>query len=70
MKKIGIGEYIANRRKSLRITQGDLADLCGISEHALGNLERGKGNPTFDLIDKVCDVLGLEIHLAPKVLEG
>ena len=70
MKKSDIGEYISNRRKSLRINQCELADLCGISEHALGNLERGAGNPTFELIDKVCDALGLEVRLAPKVLEG
>jgi len=70
MKKVEYGEYIAGRRKSLRITQRELAELCGVSEHALGNLERGIGNPTFDLIEKVCDALGLEIRLGPKVLEG
>jgi len=58
------------RRKSLRINQSELADLCGISEHALGNLERGKGNPTFDLLERICDALGLQIDLNPKVLEG
>jgi len=52
------------------VNQRELADLCGVSEHALGDLERGVGNPTFDLLDKVCDALGLEISLAPKVLEG
>lgn len=70
MKKSGVGEYIAARRRSLKVNQRELADLCGVSEHALGDLERGVGNPTFDLLDKVCDALGLEICLAPKVLEG
>lgn len=70
MKKSGVGEYIAARRRSLKVNQRELADLCGVSEHALGDLERGVGNPTFDLLDKVCDALGLEISLAPKVLEG
>lgn len=70
MKKEALGKYIAERRKSLHINQRELADLCGVSEHALVNLERGNGNPTFDLIDKVCEAMGLEIGLAPKVMEA
>lgn len=70
MKKDVLGKYIAERRKSLRINQRELADLCDVSEHALVNLERGNGNPTFDLIDKVCEALGLEIGLMPKVMEA
>lgn len=70
MKKTEIGKYLANRRKSLKVTQRELAALCGISEHALCNLERGEGNPTADLMLNVMDALGLEISISPKVLEG
>ena len=70
MKKEALGKYIAERRKSLQINQRELADLCGVSEHALVNLERGNGNPTFGLIDKVCEALGLEIGISPKVMEA
>lgn len=70
MKKEAIGKCIAERRKSLHINQRELAGLCGVSEHALVNLERGNGNPTFDLIDKVCEAIGLEIGLTPKVMEA
>lgn len=70
MKKIEVGRYLAERRKALRVSQRELAGLCGISEHALVNLERGTGNPTFDLIEAVTETLGIEIRLGPKVLEG
>ena len=70
MKKGEIGSYIEGRRKSLRITQQNLAVLCGVSEHALCNLEQGIGNPTFEVLERVTDALGLEIRLEPKVLEG
>ena len=70
MKKIDIGDYLTRRRKSLHVTQRDLARICGVSEHALCNLEQGVGNPTYDLLECVSDALGLEIRLAPKVLEG
>lgn len=69
MKKEQMGRFIAERRKSLRVTQGDLAHICGISEHALCNLERGAGNPTFDLIENVLDALGLELRIQAKQME-
>lgn len=70
MKKDEIGSFIEERRKALRITQQNLAVLCGVSEHALCNLEQGIGNPTFEVLERVTDALGLEIRLEPKVLEG
>lgn len=68
MKKDEIGRFVAERRKALRVTQLELARLCGISAHALCDLECGAGNPTFDLIESVLDALGLEIRLQPKNL--
>ena len=68
MKKEQVGCFIAERRKALNVNQRDLARICGISEHALCNLERGAGNPTFDLIEKTLEALGLEIRLQPKKL--
>ena len=70
MKKSEIGSFIEERRKALRVTQQNLAVLCGVSEHALCNLEQGIGNPTFEVLERVTDALGLEIRLEPKVLEG
>lgn len=68
--KIGeLGKYLTDRRKSLRVNQRELAKMCGISEHALCNLERGEGNPTFDLISSVAEVLGLDLILKPKNFE-
>ena len=70
MKKGELGRFLAERRKALDVNQRDLARICGISEHALCNLERGAGNPTFDLIEKALDALGLEIVVQPKILES
>ena len=69
MKKLEIGRFVTERRKSLHVSQGELAKICGISEHALGNFERGAGNPTFDLMKNVLDALGLEFSLQVKQLE-
>ena len=70
MKKQEIGLFIAKRRKALRVNQRELARLCGVSEHALCNLELGTGNPTLDIVTAVADALGLELQLGAKVLEA
>ncbi len=61
-----IGEAIKKRRKSLKITQPYLADLAKISVNTLYKIERGEGNPTFDVLEKIADVLGLELKLEVK----
>ena len=66
MKKAELGQYFSNRRKSLKVNQRLVADLCGLSIHSLSNIERGEGNPTLESLEKLADVLGLEISLAPK----
>jgi y4mF family transcriptional regulator len=58
-----IGESIRLRRKELGITQPDLADLAGISINTLYKLERGQGNPSLDVINKIAAVLGMQIKL-------
>jgi y4mF family transcriptional regulator len=61
-----LGETIKNRRKELSITQPHLADLANISTNTLYKLERGKGNPSFDVLNKIAEVLGMELNLEVK----
>jgi transcriptional regulator with XRE-family HTH domain len=70
MKTGDIGLFIARRRKELGVNQRELADLCGVSEHALCNLERGVGNPTLNLVNAVAETLGLELKLDVKDMEA
>lgn len=70
MKIQEIGALIAKRRKSLKVNQRDLASLCGVSEHALCNLERGIGNPTMKLVSSVAATLGLELRIVVKDMEA
>jgi transcriptional regulator with XRE-family HTH domain len=61
-----IGKQIKERRKVLRITQPDLAEMAGISINTLYKIERGQANPTVDILNKVADILGMEIKLEVK----
>lgn len=70
MKIQDIGLFISKRRKALGVNQKELALICGVSEHALCNLERGAGNPTLKLVTAVAEALGLELNLKAIDMEA
>ncbi|HRH65177.1 MAG TPA: helix-turn-helix domain-containing protein [Bacteroidia bacterium] len=61
-----LGEAIKNRRKELGITQPHLAEIAKVSTNTLYKLERGQGNPSLEVLNKLADVLGLELVLEVK----
>ncbi len=61
-----LGEIIRNRRKELKITQPHLAELAGVSTNTLYKLERGQSNPSLDVLNKLAEVLGMELNLVAK----
>lgn len=61
-----LGETIKHRRKELSITQPHLAELAGVSTNTLYKLERGNGNPSLDVLNKLATVLGMELILEVK----
>lgn len=58
-----LGEIIKSRRNELGITQPHLAELAKVSTNTLYKLERGKGNPSLDVLNKLSEILGLELML-------
>ncbi len=61
-----LGKAIKAQRKSLRITQPHLAELSGVSVNWLSAFEQGKGNPTLRILEKITEVLGMELRLDIK----
>ena len=57
-----IGDYIKNRRNTLRLQQKDLAELSGVSLRTIIQIENGTGNPSIDTLNKLTKVLGVEIE--------
>ena len=57
---------IKERRESLKVTQETLAALSGIGLRTLKQFESGKGNPTLLTLQKLSDVLGMELCLKIK----
>lgn len=61
-----LGEVIKNRRKELAITQPHLAELAKVSTNTLSKLERGQGNPSLEVVNKLAEVLGMELVMKVK----
>jgi len=64
-----VGKSIKERRKTLRVTQPQLAELAGVSINTLYKIERGQANPTLHTLNKIANVLGMEVSLQVKKLQ-
>jgi len=64
-----IGNAIKIRRKQLRITQPDLAEMAEVSVNTLYKIERGQANPTLKVLEKILTILGMEIQIDIKKLQ-
>ncbi len=65
-----IVKEIKARRDMLGVTQSVLAELSGVGLRTLKQFESGKGNPTLQTLEKLCDVLGLEVCLKVKKIDS
>lgn len=59
-------QTIKERREMMRVTQETLAALSCVGLRTLKQFESGKGNPTLLTIQKLADVLGMEVCLQIK----
>ena len=57
---------LKKRREVLGVTQEHLAELSGVGLRTLKALESGKSNPTFQTLNKLAEVLGMELRLEVK----
>lgn len=53
---------IKKRREASGYSQQKLAELSGLSIATIQNLEAGKGNPTFDVLEQISKVLNFKIN--------
>ena len=66
VKLIKIIKEIKERRETLKLSQENLAELSGVGLRTLKHFESGKGNPTANTLEKLADVLGMEIKIEVK----
>ena len=56
-----IQEVMKLQRKALGITQQDLADMSEIAISTIKKIVSGKGNPSLSTVEKIMDILGMEV---------
>lgn len=59
-------QTIKKRREVMQVTQEMLAEHSGVGLRTLKQFESGKGNPTLQTLQKLADVLGMEVCLQVK----
>ena len=66
MHQADLIKALKERREVLDVTQDHLDELAGVGLRTLKAIESGKGNPTFETLNKLADVLGMELKLEVK----
>ena len=62
MDLIKIGKYIAGKRKSLGMTQKQLAEKLGMSDKSISKWERGVCLPDVSVYKELCSILGISLN--------
>ena len=62
------GELIKERRAVLGLTQQELSDYTRLSLRIIKSVESEKGNPSLKTLEKIADVLGLEIVMRVRII--
>ena len=62
MDLIKIGKYIAGKRKSLGMTQKQLAEKIGMSDKSVSKWERGICLPNVSVYLKLCEILSISLN--------
>ena len=63
-----IADKVAEQRLARRLSQKDLADLCGTSQSAIARLESGGRPPRIDTLLRIANALDCElvVDLRPR----
>lgn len=62
MDQIRIGRFIAERRKSIGLTQAQLAEKLNITDRAVSKWENGRSLPDSSIMLELCDELGITVN--------
>lgn len=62
MNKSEVGIFIAEKRKSINMTQKDLAEKLNITDKAVSRWETGKSYPDIEMLEKLAKVFDVSIN--------
>ena len=59
--QISLGTKVRKLRQALGLTQEELAEKAGLSPKHLGELERGRANPTLSNLEALAEALSMSL---------
>lgn len=57
-----LGKKIYKLRKEMKLSRERFAEIAGINDYYLVEIERGEKKASLDILFKIANQLGLEIH--------
>ena len=62
MDQIKIGKFIAENRKTKKLTQSQLAEKLNVSDRAVSKWENGKSMPDTSIMLELCEILCISVQ--------
>jgi y4mF family transcriptional regulator len=61
-----LADFVKDRRKSVKLTQPELAEKAGVGLRFIRELEQGKESLRLDKVNQVLQLFGHEVGAVPK----
>ena len=63
---MSLADFVKNKRKSVKLTQPELAEKAGVGLRFIRELEQGKDTLKLDKVNQVLQLFGYEVGAVPK----
>jgi y4mF family transcriptional regulator len=63
---MNLADFVKGRRKSVKITQPELAEKAGVGLRFIRELEQGKETLRLDKVNQVLQLFGYEVGAVPQ----
>ncbi len=65
-----LGQFIANRRNQMQLTQEELAEKVGVSKSAIAKWETDGGLPDRDNLRKLAEIINMSVDDLHRIIRG
>ncbi len=65
-----LSDFVKDKRKSVRLTQPELAEKAGVGLRFIRELEQGKESLRLDKVNQVLQLFGYEVGAVPKIVKS
>jgi len=65
-----IGDWIKEKRRAAGLRQYELAKMIPVNKNTMSRYETGEKVPTWDIVEKIVEILGAEIVIREKADES